>query len=283
MSATVPGRRVASRLRELHPRRTARELLRSFDEHDLLTYATAIAFNALFAIIVLVLLGVALLGALHLGGVWSHHLGPDLKQQVSPAVFKVLDDTVRRVLGSGQVFWVTLGAGLTVWEVSGAMRAVMTVLDRIYRVDRERSRKDRYVVSLVLSAVATVLLLLAAAAFELTGTAVRAMLGGGVAATAVALVRWPLTAALLLAAIAIVVRWAPAEERPWHWVTFGTGLTVVAWLAMSVLFGLYVRQVADYGSIFGNLATVIIAFEYAYMTAIVFLAGLALDGIAQEG
>jgi membrane protein len=283
MSATVPGRRVASRLRELHPRRTARALLGSFDEHDLLTYATAIAFNALFAVIVLVLLGIALLGALHLDGVWVHHLAPDLRRQVSPAVFKVLDDTVRRVLGSGQAFWITLGTGLTVWEVSGAMRSVMTVLDRIYRVRRTRSRRDRYGVSLVLSAVVTVLVLLAAAAFELWGTAARAVLGEGGAATAVSLLRWPLTAALLLAALATVVRWAPAQQRPWHWVSFGTGLVVVAWLAMSVLFGLYVREVADYGSIFGNLATVIIAFEYAYGSAIVFLAGLALDGIAQEG
>jgi membrane protein len=79
------------------------------------------------------------------------------------------------------------------------------------------------------------------------------------------------------------VRWAPASRRPWHWVSFGTALVVVAWLAMSALFGFYVRNVADYGSIFGNLATVIVAFEYAYLSAIVFLAGLAVDGLAQNG
>jgi membrane protein len=158
----------------------------------------------------------------------------------------------------------------------------MTVLDRIYEVRRERSRRDRYGVSLALSAIVTVLLLLAAAAFELTGTAARALLGDGGGASLLSLLRWPLTVALLLAAIATVVRWAPAEQRPWHWVTFGTGLVVLAWLAMSLAFGFYVRDVASYGSIFGNLATVIIAFEYAYLSAIVFLAGLALDGIAQE-
>jgi membrane protein len=80
-----------------------------------------------------------------------------------------------------------------------------------------------------------------------------------------------------------VVRWAPAEHRPWRWVTFGTGLVVVTWLVMSLLFGLYLRELADYGSIFGNLATVIVGFEYAYLSAIVFLAGLAVDGIAQRG
>ena len=90
-------------------------------------------------------------------------------------------------------------------------------------------------------------------------------------------------AALLLAMLAAVVRWAPAEHRSWRWVTFGAGLVVVAWLVMSLMFGLYLREVADYGSIFGNLATVIVGFEYAYLSAIVFLAGLAVDGIAQRG
>ena len=95
--------------------------------------------------------------------------------------------------------------------------------------------------------------------------------------------RWPLAAGLLLAALAAVVRWAPAEHRTWRWVTFGTGLVVGAWLVMSLLFGIYLREIADYGSIFGNLATVIVGFEYAYLSAIVFLAGLSVDGIAQRG
>jgi membrane protein len=65
-------------------------------------------------------------------------------------------------------------------------------------------------------------------------------------------------------------------------VTFGTGLVVVAWLGMSAGFGLYLRTLADYGSIFGNLATLIVTLEYLYLTAIVFLAGLALDAITEE-
>jgi membrane protein len=118
-----------------------------------------------------------------------------------------------------------------------------------------------------------VLLVLAALVFELAPAA---------GSTLVAIARWPIAAALLLAMLASVVRWAPAEHRPWTWVTFGASLVVISWLVMSLIFGLYLREVADYGSIFGNLATVIVGFEYAYLSAIVFLAGLALDGIAQR-
>jgi membrane protein len=264
---------VRDRLSEMHPRRTARALIRAFSEHDLLTYASAISFQAFFALIPLTLTALGLLATFSLSEVWSDQLAPDLRNQVSPAVFGVLDSTVRKVLESKNLFWATFGAVLTVWEVSGAMRAVMTVLDRIYRSDRERRWKERYAVSIGLSALVIVLLLAAGGV---------TIAGGLVDGWVTAALRWPLAALLLLAALWAVVRFAPAEPRPWRWVSFGTVVVVVAWLGMSAGFGAYLRGVADYGSMFGNLATLIVLLEYLYLSAIVFLAGLAVDAITEE-
>lgn len=264
--------RPLAKLRAMHPRGTAKRLLDVFSEHDLLTYASAISFQTFFALIPLALTALGLLGALHLEHVWSDDLATQIKPQVSGAVFQVIDDTVRRVFQARSLFWATLGAALTVWEVSGAMRAVMTVLDRIYRVRRERAWLERYGVSLALSFAVIVLLL---------GAGFVMLFGHTADGLVLAVLRWPVAAALLLAAVLAVVRWAPAEQREWHWATFGTTLVVVAWLGMSAGFSLYLREIADYGSIFGNLATLIITLEYLYLTAIVFLGGLALDGLAQ--
>jgi membrane protein len=257
---------------ELHPRRTAKAMVRAFADHDLLTYASAIAFQAFFALIPLLLTAFGLLGMFSLQSVWRD-LAARLRPQVSSAVFQVIDSTVRHVLGSQQLFWATLGALLAVWEVSGAMRAVMTVLDRIYGVRRKRSWGERYAVSIGLSALLLVALL-SAGAVMLLGSVI-----GGLADW----LRWPVAALPLLAGLGAVVRWAPAKVRSWHWVSFGTGVVVVGWLGMSGGFGLYLREIADYGSLFGNLATLIITLEYLYLTAIVFLGGLALDGLAETG
>ena len=40
------------------------------------------------------------------------------------------------------------------------------------------------------------------------------------------LLRWAVAAALLTLAVGIVVRTAPADDRPLHWVSFGSALTV---------------------------------------------------------
>jgi membrane protein len=249
-----------------------RALLRSFVEHDLLTYSSAIAFQLFFALIPLLLMGLGLLGLFSLGDVWTQHLAPQIRPQVSGAVFEVIESTVRRVLGSRQLFWATIGVLLAVWKVSGAMRGVMTVLDRIYDVHRRRSWRERYAVSIGLSALVIAMLLFAGGL----------LVAGGLAGGPAGILCWPVAAVPLLGALAAVLRWGPAEERPWHLVTLGSGLVVLAWLAMSALFGFYLRDIAEYGSIFGNLATLIITLEYIYLSSIVFLGGLALDGLLER-
>ena len=78
------------------------------------------------------------------------------------------------------------------------------------------------------------------------------------------------------------VRFAPDAHQSAGWVTFGTAIVVVAWIAVSILFGLYIRYVASYGSIFGNLATIVILFGYIYISSIVFFAGAQVDAIIRR-
>lgn len=51
---------------------------------------------------------------------------------------------------------------------------------------------------------------------------------------------------------------------------------------MSLVFSWYLSSVADYGSIFGSLATLIVLMEYLYLSSIVFLSGIQLDALARE-
>ena len=59
-------------------------------------------------------------------------------------------------------------------------------------------------------------------------------------------------------------------------------MSVAGWVVMSLIFSWYVTSVADYGSIFGSLATVIVAMEYLYLSAIVFLTGIQIDSLARS-
>ena len=52
---------------------------------------------------------------------------------------------------------------------------------------------------------------------------------------------------------------------------------MLAWVAMSILFGLYVTYVASYASVFGHLATFFVLLLYVYASSIAFLVGVQAD------
>ncbi len=260
-------------LRSTPPKQLVRELLDAYDRNDLLTYASAIAFQVFFALVPFLLFSLALLGWLGLGDVWTDDAAPKLQANSSPAAFEVVDSTVRKVLGGRQGFWLTIGLVITIWEMSGATRAIMGVFDRIYGSDGERTAVRHYLVSFGLAIATGTLIVLAVALWHLGPP----LLGGWVA-----WVRWPVVLALLLAVMGLFVRYAPADHQPVGWVGLGSVLTVVAWVVTSTVFVLYVTKVADYGSIFGALATIMVVLGYLYFAAAAFLTGAQLDALVRQ-
>ncbi len=250
----------------------------AFDRNNLLTYASAISFQLFFALIPLALFGLGLLGGSGLQSAWTSDLAPRLQESTSPAAFQVIDDTVTRVLSSRQVLWVTFGAVLAVWEMSGAVRATMGALNRVYDVSERRGFVRRMVISLALGAAAIALLLAATATVEIAPR----LIDGAVVGPTVDLLRWPVAVVVLWGTITLMLRVAPAERRPAGRVTVGSTLVIVAWLGSSAVFAWYLQHVAHYGSIFGALATVVIVLTYLYISTIAFLTGVQIDALVHE-
>jgi membrane protein len=267
------SRRLAARARDL-----LRALLDGFKQHDLLTYASAISFQILTAIIPFLLFVLGVAGSLHLDYVWRDHLEPQLRGSVSSAVFAVIENAVNNVFASRQVLWATVGGGLALWQVSGAVRAVMGALARIYGASAERSFVRRYVVSFGLS-------IEVGACFTLTALCVLLAPFFSVGDPGVAwdvfafLVRWVLVVALLLLVVGILVRHAPATPQTLPWVSLGATIVITCWMLVSLAFYLYLTELASYQSVFGSLAAVIIAMAYLYISTTVVLFGTQLDAI----
>ncbi len=254
-------------------------VVRGYRDHDLLTYASAIAFQVLFSIIPLTLFGLGVLGGLGLQEHWSQEWAPKVRPSMSASAFGVVDDTVRRVLGQAQLFWTTAGAAIAIWKISAAMRGIMDVFDRIYDCDRERTGIERIRVSVLLG-MAVAALLLGAAGCALLGDDL--LRGAGLDSPFVTWLRWPVSLALLLAVVALLVARAPVDPQPPGWVTFGSLIVVVAWVGTSLVLGWYLTSVADYGSVFGALATVVIVLTYLYVAAAAVLTGAEVDALVRD-
>lgn len=256
-----------------------RELVRAFNERNLLTWASALSFQIVTAIVPFLLFGLGLIGFLSLDGPWVD-ITKSIKPNMSKDAFAIVNDTAKQVLTHKQLWWVTLGFALAMWEVSGGIRAIMGGLNEIYEIEETRSWFERMRRSILIALIVSALVLLAIAT-AWCGPLLYGNVGQPLGAL-LFLLRWTICAALLALATAVTVRLAPDGYQPPGWVTVGTTIVVGAWVLASILFGLYIRYVASYGSIFGNLATIVILFGYVYVSAIVFFAGAQVDAIIRR-
>lgn len=249
----------------IEPRRDLRELVACFSRHELLTYASAVAFQLLVALIPLTALAMLLMSAVQAGDLWFERIQPVVEERVTPEVFLAVSDAVARVLTQESLFWLVLAVLLTLWEVSGSVRAVMGALNRIYEAREARPLWHRFGLSFLLAAAVSVLLL---AAFGLV------LVGG-----------WkylPVAFVLLWITIALLLRFGPAEPVEFRWVSLGSVVVIVSWLGASLLYGVYVRDVANFESTFGFVAAGLLLTGYLYWSSIMFLVGAQIDQLLRE-
>lgn len=246
----------------------ARPLLESAREHRLTTHATAIAFRILVALVPLAILGAALLSVFGLEDVWTDSIAPAVKERVTAPVFSAIDYSVFRIFGSAKAPVVAAALALLLWEAIRAVRAVSNALNEIHDAVEERPWWRVTLVTLGLAASTSVLIV----------TALLVVIVGGRAdGIAAAVLRWPVAVVLLGLAVALLLRYAPAEHPEPSWASAGSAAIVLGWLALSIAFGLWSAYVANYRSAIGTLVAFLALTAYTLATAAVFIAGAELD------
>lgn len=260
-----------------HPhRRGLRDLVRLwvdlFNEHELLTSATAIALRAVIAMVAIALLAIALLGETGNRDVWKKQIAPQIEPKVLPEVYRGIEATVNKVFSSSSAGLIAFATILAIWQVSGAVRACMSALSKIYGTKDERPWYVRFPLSIGIAIV--VLAALVGAAFLIIGLkhAVHGSWG-----LPLSIARWLLTIALLTAAFGVLVRYAPEQSQSKKWASAGAALVVVTWIAQSLLFAFYVKDLGNYKTAVGSLLLVYVITTFAYVGSIVLMVGVELD------
>jgi membrane protein len=257
----------------------AKELVRSHHEHRLATHATAVAFRVLVSLVPLALLGVGLLGALHLRSVWDDSVSPALHAHLAASVAGAFDDTAHRIFARSGAGLLALAVALVVWNTLLAIRAIEHALDEIHASSRRRPLLRGVGVGLVLAVALDLCLVGALLAVVLPPRAV----AHGAAHTAVDALRWPVAVALLWLAVGLLVRYAPAEHPQPRWASAGSALVVVGWLVASVVFGFWSSSVANYRSAAGTLTAFLVLTAYVLVLAFVLVVGAQLDETLRRG
>jgi membrane protein len=175
-----------------------------------------------------------------------------------------------------------VGIAIGIYAASGAMGTAMRSLEAINRAEKGRSFLPNLGVRLGLTLLVTLLVLVAFLAVVIAGP-----LFGAIADAAgfpdlikglVGYLRWPIGAAALLAAFAIVYALGPRRtprqgDRSLKSVLPGAVVGTALWFAASLLFTLYVSHFSSYDKTYGTLGAVIVLLIWLWLGNLAFLVG----------
>lgn len=245
-----------------------------FDKHNLLTYASAIALRTFIAGVACILFMLGILGATHQEQLWRKTIAPEIAPKVLPHVFAGIDQTVNRVFSSSTAGLLAFAAALAVWEVSGIVRAAIGALDEIYETPETRPWWIRFPLSFGL-AFLFLAAVLGAVAIVWAGHV------SGAWSIPVLILRWPAAVVLVAFAFELIVHWGPDENRRKRWTSLGSALVVVGWIGQTLIFGAYVRSIADFRTAVGSLEVFIFLATFCYIAAIILLVAIELDELVR--
>ena len=178
------------------------------------------------------------------------------------------------IIGQQRPGLLSIGALLALWSATSGTLTVIKAMNRAYGVKESRSLISRYLLGMGLTITGSILIL--AAFVTIVGGSflteqVAAQLGIGSAWGVIALLRWPVAFAILVASATIIYRVGPNMKPSWRAALVGAVVFAVGWLVATFVFALYVAGFSNYGATYGALAGVTVLMLWLYLTGYVML------------
>ncbi|MFF0549640.1 YihY/virulence factor BrkB family protein [Streptomyces sp. NPDC004311] len=277
--------RAPDRLSDL-PRQSWTEVLRGtlreFKDDELVDRAAALTYYGVLALFPALLVLVSMLGIA--GEATTQRVLDNLRSLAPGPAREVITDAVGQLQGNAAAGSLVAVVGLVVavWSASGYIAAFIRTSNAVY--DMPEGRPVWKVLPLRLALTVALMVLACASALIVVftgGLAQRAgsVLGvGGTALTVWSVAKWPVLVLLVMAMIALLYWAAPnARGRGFRWVTPGSFLALLIWMAASAGFAFYVANFGSYNKTYGTLAGVIVFLVWLWITNLAILLGLEFD------
>ena len=183
---------------------------------------------------------------------------------------------------STALFGLIFGVSVALWTASNYVGAFMRASNAVY--EREEGRPFWKLKPLQILVTLTLVLMAALVVLSLivTGPVAQAVgdaVGlGDAAVTAWNIAKWPVMLVVVMLMLAILYWSAPnAKPAGFRWISPGSVVAVLVWIAASAAFAFYVANFGSYNKTYGALAGVIVFLVWMWITNIAVLLGAEIN------
>ncbi len=245
-------------------------------EHNLPLIAAGVAFYLLLAIF-------PLLGALI--SLYGLMVSPEELQQHMQLLMDVVPSQSRYIIeeqlenltqkSSSTLSWgFLLSLILSLWSSSKGANALITACNITYNESHGRGFLRGLLARLTCTISIIVTIIMALAFITIVPKWISWATNDLITAKQAGWITFPIMLLLFNASLSALYRYGPHRERAqWRWVTPGSVLATVLWIAASYGFALYLSEFATYNKTYGSVGGIIILLMWLYLSAYIILLG----------
>jgi membrane protein len=257
---------------------------KKFMEDNAMMLASALAYSSFFAIPSVLIVAT---------GLFTLIAGPQTITNLMQQLHGVIPSQANELLGKSlhradahpgtSLALTIIGFILAVWSVTGAMNSYMLAVNIAYERKDKRSFVKKRIVALKMAAVISVAFALVAVLTifgPVVEHAIATRIGpaGGVLNVVWWIAQWPILLAGLLVAFATLLYLSPdVEQREWRFLTPGSLVAAVLWIAASGLFAVYTSSFSSYNKTWGALSAVIVMLTWLWISGMALLLGAEIN------
>jgi len=180
--------------------------------------------------------------------------------------------------GTALSFGLVIGLATSLWSTNSGTKSLFDALNVVYEEKETRSYVRRTLLSMAFTLAGLVFILLALAALVVL-PAVLGVVGLRDAVEAlVRWLRWPLLLVVMTVILSAVYRFGPDRRHArWQWLSWGSVMASVVWVAFSLLFSWYVAGFGNYDKTYGSLGAAIGFMTWIWLSATIVLVGAELN------
>jgi membrane protein len=248
--------------------------------HRILALAAGMTYYSLLAIFPALAAMVAVYGLVSDPGTIAKLLD-QISGFVPSGAIDVAREQLTRVASKGkQTLGLTFAISLTVslWSANAAMKSLFDTLNIVYGEKETRGFVKVNAMSLAFTVTGIVFVLATLSAVVVIPVILNHVGPSNFVDLLVRIARWPAMFVGVALALALIYRFGPDREASrWRWITWGSAVATILWLAASALFSWYAENFGKFNETYGSLGAAIGFMTWLWISAIVILLGAELD------
>jgi membrane protein len=171
-----------------------------------------------------------------------------------------------------------IGLVISLWSANSGIKALFDSLNVVYEQEEKRSFIRRNAVTLSFTIATIAFLLIAFASVVALPVMLSHLPAPGVIGQLLSIARWPILLVLVALWLTLVYWFGPSRTEPhWSWITWGSAIAAVIWLAASALFSWYAANFGSFNKTYGSLGAIVGFMTWMWLSIIVVLIGAKLN------